>query len=332
MGLDSKGDAGSYRRQTMDDAFWICGCHPNTNPCTGVEETGKEIERYDTSTSSGMTNSKSAVPRYYEIDNASDHHGGNMSFVAMNAFNVDTGSGGVNLNSCGNVSILASGGLANILAPDQIALASNLISFTTKDTLMIEGDTLYISSKKTVFTKNVQFGNNVMINGGCFVNGELYASHITCQSQVNFTGGAMVGEGEGLQVCIPATGIIFTPTIPIEIPVVGEVTTGLGAGGTVIGTATIPALTFPLPLTSMVPGAPIGSTVPHIHTFVGPAMSTCESITDFFEEASKTSEDTPAEAKPTLPGDMTLAELGNKMQKTVTDAVMNWGKKTIGLG
>lgn len=326
MGLDSKGDAGSYRRQTMDDAFWICGCHPNTNPCTGVEETGKEIERYDTSTSSGMTNSKSAVPRYYEIDNASDHHGGNMSFVAMNAFNVDTGCGGVNLNSCGNVSILASGGLANILAPDQIALASNLISFTTKDTLMIEGDTLYVSSKKTVFTKNVQFGNNVMINGGCFVNGELYASHITCQSQVNFTGGAMVGEGEGLQVCIPTTGILFTPVEPIIIPVTGNCDTG-----PVTGVATItPGM--PLSLTSLVPGSPIGSTVPHIHTFVGPAMSTCENITDFFEEASKTSEDTPAEAKPTLPGDMTLAELGSKIQKTVTDAVINWGKKAIGLG
>lgn len=312
MAMDTKGDAGSYRRMTMDDAFWVVGTTPNTNFSTRVEATGKELKRFDISGTAGVVEGVTAIPRYEEIDNSSDHHGGQMTLVAMNAFCVDA-SNGINLNTGGNIALL-SGSLVNIIAPDQIAMAGNLVTLTALNTVLIETKQLYVDSPKTVFAGNVQFGKNVSINGGLFVNGELFVNHISCQGQTNFTSGAVAGTGNGLPV-FPALGIwsfLVDAPIPVE-------------GGGVIATGTPVTLT-PVPGTFTV-----GHVVPHVHSFVGPACTGYDSIVDFFEAATSIDGDKAVEAKPTLPGDMSPQQLLKKIQKDVTKAFKNYMKKSLGL-
>lgn len=312
MGLDTKGDAGSYRHQTMDDAFWIVGTTPNTNFTTRVEETGKALKTFDTSGTSGLVEMETAIPRYEEIDNSSDHPGGQMSFVCMNGFSVSAGGGGINLNSTGNVSIVGSGGLVNIIAPDQASLAGNVISVTAKNTFFIEGKQLYVAAKKTVFTENVQFGKNVVVNGGLMVNGELFASHISTPAQINLTGGAMGGGGQGMPV-FSAPGVWKFITVA---PIAGT-PTGIPSG-TAVWIKPEPAFQ-------------VGSSMPHVHTYTGPACSTLPDLTSFFEAATSCSGDKPAEAKPVLPCDMTPSEFLAKMKDDVTNAATEYGKSMIGL-
>lgn len=313
MGMDTKGDAGTYRRMTMDDAFWVVGTTPNTSFGARVESTGKEIKRFDMSGTAGVVEGVSALPRYEEIDNSSDHHGGQLSLVAMNAFCVDAG-GGINLSTASNVALLA-GHLINMVAPDQISMAGNMVSVTALNTVFIETKQVYVDSPKTVFAGNVQFGKNVMVNGGMFVNGELFVNHISCQKQTNFTGGAMMGTGNGLAV-FPAVGVwSFTVVTPIPVEGGGVITTGT------------PVTLTPVPGTFTV-----GHVVPHIHSYTGPACSSYDSMTDFFEAAADVEKTEPVEAKPTLPGDMTTQELIKKIRKDVTKAVKNYMKKQLGIG
>lgn len=313
MAMDTKGDAGSYRRMTMDDAFWVVGTTPNTNFSTRVEATGKELKRFDISGTAGVVEGVTAIPRYEEIDNSSDHHGGQMTLVAMNAFCVDAGNG-INLNTGGNIALL-SGSLINMIAPDQIAMAGNLVTLTALNTVLIETKQLYVDSPKTVFAGNVQFGNNVSINGGLFVNGELFVNHLSCQGQTNFTGGAMAGSGNGLPV-FPAMGQwSFTLAAPIPVP---------GLSGP-IPTGTSVVLT-PVPSTFTV-----GHVVPHAHSFIGPACTGYESITEFFDAATAIDSTNPVEAKPTFPGDMSPQQLMNKIEKDITDAFTEYARKMLGL-
>lgn len=311
MGLDTKGDAGSYRHMTMDDAFWIIGTAPNTNFTTRVEETGKALKTFNTSGTSGLVEMESAMPRYEEIDNSSDHPGGQMSFVCMNGFSVTSGSGGINLNSAGNVSIVGSGGLVNIIAPDQVSLAGNVISVTARNTFFIEGKQLYVATKKTVFAENVQFGKNVVVNGGLMVNGELFASHISTPAQINLTGGAMGGTGQGMPVFAAPGAWTFTLGVDIET-----------SDGATIFSGTQIVLT---PTTKF----SVGHLMPHVHTYTGPACSTHHDITDFFAAAEACSDDKPVEAKPTLPCDMTPSEFMNKIKSDVTDAIQDYAQTLL---
>lgn len=296
----------------MDDAFWIVGTTPNTNFTTRVEETGKALKTFDTSGTAGLVEMETAIPRYEEIDNSSDHPGGQMSFVCMNGFSVSAGGGGINLNSAGNVSIVGSGGLVNIIAPDQASLAGNVISVTAKNTFFIEGKQLYVAAKKTVFADNVQFGKNVVVNGGMMVNGELFASHISTPAQINLTGGAMGGSGQGMPV-FTSPGIW---TLITAAPIAGT-PTGIPAG--------TPVLLQPQPAFA------VGHMMPHVHTYTGPACSTHQDLTEFFEAASSCSGDKPAEAKPVLPCDMTPSEFMKKIQNDITGAVTEYAKSAIGL-
>ena len=303
-----KGDVGSYAHTTMDDGFWIVGTEPNTYPTARIEPTGKELVSLASNTATGITNGKTAVPRYEEIDNSSDHHGGTFSFVCMNNFNVDSGGGGINLNTCGNVSIFASGGLANIIAPLQTSIASDLIELASTNAIIMSGKQLYVESQKTTFENNVFFNKNAVVNGGLFVNGELCATHITAPLQTNFTGGPLAGgRGKPLQVFAPMgtiiSGIITSPTVQIT-------------SGTVVKITTLAPLR-------------IGTMSPHIHAYQAPGFTGEESMEDFSTQAAKAFSDQKFEAKPTLLNDMSLDDLRSEMIKMVEKMITDYLKDLI---
>lgn len=309
-----KGDIGSYAHTTMDDAFWIVGTEPNTYPTARVEDTGKELVSLAANEATGVTNGKSAIAKYEEIDNSSDHHGGTMSFVCMNNFNVDSGGGGINLNTCGNVSIFASGGLANIIAPLQTTIASFIVSLVAKSAVVLSGKLLYVETEKTTFEKSVFFNKNTVVNGGMFVNGELFASHLTTPNQMNFTYGTFAGgPGKDLD-CFTPVGTIIEGIAPVPIPV--DVANGQIVPGTPISIMTI------LPLR-------IATAPPHKHAYETPAFSGMDEYSDFYEKACAVFKDDMVHAKPTMINDMTLEELGTEMIKMVTEMIGEYALKLV---
>lgn len=308
-----KGDVGSYAHTTMDDAFWIVGTEPNTYPTARIEDTGKELVSLASNSASGITNGKTAIPKYEEIDNSSDHHGGTFSFVCMNNFNVDAGGGGINLNTCGNVTIAASGGLTNIVSPLQTTIASDVIECVATSAIVMSGKQLYVESDKTTFEKNVFFNNNAVVNGGMFVNGELFATHITAPLQTNFTGGPLAGSGGVPLQCFAPVGTIISGVLTLPVPIEGL---GVIAAGTPISITTI------LPLR-------IGTVAPHVHTYQTPGFSGAESIGDFSEKAAQAFSNDKAEAQPTLMNDMSFDQLKSKMTKMVTKMITDYGKELI---
>lgn len=302
-----KGDVGSYAHTTMDDAFWIVGTEPNTYPTARIEDAGRELVNLSPNKASGITNGKTAIPKYEEIDNSSDHHGGTFSFVCMNNFNVDAGGGGINLNTCGNVSIIGSGGLANIIAPLQTTIASDVIEIASTNTIVLSGKQLYVESEKNTFKNNAFFNKNVVVNGGMFVNGELYASHITAPCQTRFSSSQLASPSGPEMHCFMKFGTLISGMLAAPVPIEGL---GVISAGT------------PISITVTTPTR-IGTMPPHRHSYVTPGFSGAGSPSEFAEGAASIFSETPVEAKPTYiddkpPGDQ-KSEVAGLVRKSINN-------------
>lgn len=285
-----KGDTGVNVSTILNDKVTIVGDHANLNPTHRVDPTGHEINNYSISESSGMTQTKSSIPKYTALDNAGDFHGGTYTTTVMNSLNYEVANGGINMNTGGNLNLSSWGGLLNITSSTQASITSDVVMLNCTNTAMVNGPTLYVNADETIFDKNVTFGNNIMVNGGAAINGELMAAHITTQRQTNFTeecddllGYPMMGAQ--LQCMITPTAPMIIPGVPIPCMVV---------------------------LTPMAPN-PIVSVPGHNHVFEGPACTLTDGVTGIFAEMKSAEGSTPVQAKPAQPMDKPTGSLVSDM-------------------
>lgn len=304
MGQSANGDSGISIESVMNDKVVTVGDHANTLPSLYADPTGTEINKFKVSPTGGIVLVKSAIPSYTPIDNSADFHGGSFSIAALNKFNIDSANGGINLTTGGNISIV-SGGLVGILSTSEVGVSAELVKINCANTTVLKGPLLYVDTNETVFNKNVSFGNNVMVNGGLAVNGELIARHITTMRSMGVT----------------TSEVIALKGIPIG-----------GAGFNVILVSPIPELNGPA-LIKILPGnmEPIVSTQPHFHLFDQPAISYLDGPKPLFEEMEAAQGANPIEAKPNIPYDLTLDGLKDKIISRVTDEILEFVTNLIGI-
>jgi len=128
-----------------------------------------------------------------ELVHVDDYPGGNYTLNVCNRFNVLVGAGGLNLKSYGVVNI--SGAMTNV-AGEQVNVSSELeTNIDGGKRLSLTGDVVSIKNRnlgQVVIEGSLGITNNVVVQGGLHVEGELTANHITIPMEMQGTEQAKV--------------------------------------------------------------------------------------------------------------------------------------------
>lgn len=298
-----KGDTGIDVSTIFNDKVTIVGDHPNLLPTVYTDPTGIEINNYSITESSGMGQTKSAIPKHTALDNAGDFHGGTMTTTVMNSLHFEVANGGITMETGGNFSLSSWGGLFNIISSTEVDITSDIIKLNSTNTTLINGPTLYVDTDETIFNKNVQFGNNIMVNGGAAINGELIANHITTQRQVNFT------EDCDALLGYPMMGAKLMCVITSPNPYMN-------------GQAVIMFQPSANPIIS-IPG--------HNHVFEGPACTLADGVTGIFSKMKAAEGTSPVAADPAMPMNTDLSSLTKSTQNKIAKKAGEFLSDAIGL-
>ena len=306
--MKARGDSGVDMTQAMDDKVTIVGSNANVFPSCRKDGAGREKISVEASTSQGVIEAKSTYTECEAIDNSGDHHGGSYSIVAMNKFNVDAAGGGINLNSGGNINLMAAGGLVNIVGTECTSIISNVLKCVSSEVSVFKGPELYIETESTVFVNTVKMAKNLLVQGGAFINGELFVNHITGPQQIMDTSMSPI-----LPVYFNTptilTGIV-TQTCMTPVPCL--------EGGLVTPAASVNYVQFILdPQTTL---KSLGRVLPHKHTYKHVACGFAQSSGEVWEESVKTGTNEAVSAKATLSFGGLMDAITSKVQKRVTNA------------
>lgn len=323
------GDTGNSTTVVLGDKVVVVGDNPNTNPSVYSDPTGKETNSYGFSGSSGLINTKTAIPTFTPIDNAGDFHGGNYTIVAMNGIHFEAGGGGLSADINGNMSLSSWGGMINITSTSQASVQAQVVQLAATNTILLSGPSLYVNTAETVFNKNVTFGNNVIINGGLAVNGELFVSHLTALHSVNFTeesdelyGYPIMGAEFAVNI-MPQAPQLVAPPFGINSP---ELTID---GGMPPGNYIMRIIPY-YPIKAFAPDA-IVATPPHEHLYNGIGGDGVESPSDLRSEMKAIEGDTPVQAKPNLIDGLSPKDLGKKIKDKIEKRLQDFVEKILGI-
>lgn len=304
----ARGDSGLDMTQVTDDKVTIVGDNPNVYPSCRKDGAGRERLNISTSASQGTISSPSTYTEYEAIDNSGDHHGGTYTIVAMNKFSVDAAGGGISLNSGGNINLMAGGGLANIVATENISAISNVIKLVSTEIIVTKGPELYIETNNTTFVNSVKMAKNLVVQGGALVNGELFVNHMTAPQQIMDTSMS------------PVLPVFFnTPTTLTGTAQIISTSPPVSTEG---GPAMSPNPSVYLQFT-LDPGTTLqaqGRVLPHKHTYKHAACTFAQSQGEVWAEAESTGSNEIVSAKKVESFGGTLDRIQNKIERRVTNA------------
>jgi hypothetical protein len=127
----------------------------------------------------------SPVVEYVHVD---DLPGGSYSLNICNRWNVQVGAGGISMKSYGPVSI---GGTIVNLAGEQVNIGSrNEVVIDGGKRLELVADILSIRQRKreqVLIDSSLGVSNNLVIGGGCHIEGDLSVHHITAPTEIQET-------------------------------------------------------------------------------------------------------------------------------------------------
>jgi hypothetical protein len=114
--------------------------------------------------------------------------GGNLDVFAMSRFKVQSGAGGIGLQTTGNVKVV--GGIVDVRG-DQINVGAAGGQVAVNGSLVqINGDAVVLKSnidQQVVVDSTLGVSKNVIIGGGAYVEGELFVNHITAPIEYQVT-------------------------------------------------------------------------------------------------------------------------------------------------
>ncbi len=122
---------------------------------------------------------------------------GTYSLNVGNKYTVDVGSGGVAIKTAGNMKI-NSDGRGVISATDELYMSSQgNINLASSDNISIVGNSLKLQGSNQVYIdSNLGVKSNLLVNGGAFVDGEVFLNHISCPAEIQYTGGGIGSYGQ----------------------------------------------------------------------------------------------------------------------------------------
>lgn len=287
-------------------------------------------------TEKGSASATSTMPKYEMVDNSSDFHSGKYTIMALNSIDLEAANGGINLGTSGNISIQSDGSIISIQSPNIIQNTSEIVKLVATKELEIIAEEAYADVDELTLTGNVKIGKNLQVHGSAFVNGELYASHITSPVQMNFT--EMSSELSGIlnpnqNFYLSGSMVPGTPTQILATVTVSSVPEFVPVGSTFTMEITIPN---PINIVSvyglgggMNPVAQEADVYifPHNHTFKSISWSSTNSSSEFWEEAKNVDSKEAGEAKNNPFG--VPAEQFKNIVNQYTDSIKNSIKNTI---
>lgn len=125
-----------------------------------------------------------------------------------NKYNLTVGSGGMYLKTAGNMKLNADG-RGVISAGDELYMSSQgNINVASNDNISIAGKSVTLQApNQVVVNSSLGVNKNVIINGGAFIDGEVFLNHISCPAEVQYTGGGIGSFGQ-LMTTAGSTGSI----------------------------------------------------------------------------------------------------------------------------
>jgi hypothetical protein len=133
-----------------------------------------------------------AVPHVEEVNN-SHFPVGNYSIHAGNKYNINAGSGGVDIKTSGPVEV---GGTTYKVAANQVNIQSqtgvhisseNLVELTSLNNISLR------SNKQVLVEPGLGVKNNIIIGGSTYIEGETYLQHVTAPTEIQQTENVVAG-------------------------------------------------------------------------------------------------------------------------------------------
>ncbi len=133
-----------------------------------------------------------AVPHLEEVNN-SHFPVGNYSIHAGNKYNINAGSGGVDIKTSGPVEV---GGTTYKVAANQVNIQSetgvhisseNLVELASLNNISLR------SNKQVLVEPGLGVKNNIIIGGSTYIEGETYLQHVTAPAEIQQTENVIAG-------------------------------------------------------------------------------------------------------------------------------------------
>ena len=321
---------------------------PNTIPAIKTDLNGKSLPQVEISPNGGSQVYQTSGYDCSYADTSWISRIGVYSVTSGNTMIFNTGTGGFSWHTDGPCRIKTC--YQDFWCENAFSLQTRLFKVNTTERAHLMGTRLDLEFDEIVIQGNTSFTNNVIINGGLFVNGELYATHITTQKQQFWTeestnSTAFVNPNQSFTVIdgnstsalatVPTMGI--NAMITIDLPVVGNlvnfpcrikfpngvslisdatVLRSAGAAGALIATGQV------------FDGADIPDVIGqgHSHAYFGPAVNLKDSTTDVWADAADViPKNTPTPAKESVPnGEETLDIVKDKILDLVKKRAENF--------
>ena len=119
------------------------------------------------------------------VDTSWLHPGGIYTLGVGNKWTTQVGSGGIQMTTIGN--IMNKSEIAIHQGNKGFFIQTKFFQVLGAERIMIAGKRIDFDAAYSQFMGNVGFTNNILVQGGAYINGELICNHITTQKQANTT-------------------------------------------------------------------------------------------------------------------------------------------------
>lgn len=186
MGQNNDGIAGVDVENIAIEKSIIVGMQaPNKFPTIKCDENGRALPKMEVASNGGTQVLSSSGYNCSHVDTSWLPHCGKFNVAAGNKITLTSGAGGFEVTTSGVSKFFCR--YTDFVSIDGFTLTTRLFTVTTTKRMELAGGRFDLIYDEIYVQGNTNFVNNVHINGGLYVNGELICQHITTQAQTNLT-------------------------------------------------------------------------------------------------------------------------------------------------
>lgn len=190
------GSSGSQVHNVARDQRIVIGAAVNDHPQATIDPVGRQVNSQLTVTKEGSNTQVAGAREVQLVDNHGMFPCGNYIIEAGNQIMMSAGGGGVTLHSGVGAVTIMSHTATTIGSANQLVVhaPSTIIS---GETIEIQGsENVNINCPgQVVFNGSVGIGRNLLVEGGAYINGELFVNHITAPMEVQHTFPGFTSDG-----------------------------------------------------------------------------------------------------------------------------------------
>ena len=186
MGQNNDGIAGVDVENIAIEKNIIVGMQaPNKFPTIKSDENGRSLPKMEVASNGGTQVLSSSGYNCSHVDTSWLAHCGKYTVAAGNKIILTSGAGGFEVTNSGVSKFFCR--YTDFVSIDGFTLTTRLFTVTTTKRMELAGARFDLIYDEIYVQGNANFINNVHINGGLYVNGELICQHMTTQTQKNLT-------------------------------------------------------------------------------------------------------------------------------------------------